>query len=266
MTDAEWAEVRTLLPIPGWLEGRSGQPEGYCHLQRAALRSLFACPWRRLCTTRYTTDDPPCGTVTPGVSCAPKRTASQPPSGRQELGSPCRIPGGRRGLERRTPATHHPAPQLQNIAAEKLLKVFEIGSARDYVTAESAGTAPEQAVIPVTQGAACGLRRAPWPQRQQLSGAQDNSRMSHTRRRPAPNAGAFQRYGPSCSWCSSTLSAGRGRGEGRNTGGHHDSVTRRCRRSASSSAPTTVRTGVPGGANMVTTSCDCVSRRLLAPW
>lgn len=188
------------------------------------------------------------------------------PSGRQELGSPCRIPGGRRGLERRTPATHHPAPQLQNIAAEKLLKVFAIGSARDYVTAESAGTAPEQAVIPVTQGAACGLRRAPWPQRQQLSGAQDNSRMSHTRRRPAPNAGAFQRYGPSCSWCSSTLSAGRGRGEGRNTGGHHDSVTRRCRRSASSSAPTTVRTGVPGGANMVTTSCDCVSRRLLAPW
>jgi hypothetical protein len=61
------------------------------------------------------------------------------PSGRQELGSPCRIPGGRRGLERRTPATHHPAPQLQNIAAEKLLKVFAIGSARDYVMAESAG-------------------------------------------------------------------------------------------------------------------------------
>lgn len=31
MTDAEWAAVRVLLPVPAWLEGRGGQPEGYCH-------------------------------------------------------------------------------------------------------------------------------------------------------------------------------------------------------------------------------------------
>jgi transposase len=31
MTDAEWAVVRPLLPVPGWLRGRGGQPEAYCH-------------------------------------------------------------------------------------------------------------------------------------------------------------------------------------------------------------------------------------------
>lgn len=30
MTDAEWAVVRPLLPVPGWLQGRGGQPEAYC--------------------------------------------------------------------------------------------------------------------------------------------------------------------------------------------------------------------------------------------
>ncbi|MFI1106207.1 IS5 family transposase [Streptomyces melanogenes] len=33
MTDAEWTVVRDALPVPAWLEGRGGQPEGYCHRQ-----------------------------------------------------------------------------------------------------------------------------------------------------------------------------------------------------------------------------------------
>jgi hypothetical protein len=33
MSDAEWAIVRDLLPVPGWLAGRGGRPEGYCHRQ-----------------------------------------------------------------------------------------------------------------------------------------------------------------------------------------------------------------------------------------
>ncbi len=33
MTDAEWAVVRDAMPVPPWLEGRGGQPEGYCHRQ-----------------------------------------------------------------------------------------------------------------------------------------------------------------------------------------------------------------------------------------
>lgn len=33
LTDAEWREIRPLLPVPGWLEGRGGRPEGYCHRQ-----------------------------------------------------------------------------------------------------------------------------------------------------------------------------------------------------------------------------------------
>ncbi|MGH4036041.1 IS5 family transposase [Actinomycetota bacterium Odt1-20B] len=33
MTDEQWAVVRNALPVPAWLEGRGGQPEGYCHRQ-----------------------------------------------------------------------------------------------------------------------------------------------------------------------------------------------------------------------------------------
>ncbi|WSY72070.1 transposase [Streptomyces sp. NBC_00885] len=33
MSDAEWAVVRPLLRVRAWLEGRGGQPEGYCHRQ-----------------------------------------------------------------------------------------------------------------------------------------------------------------------------------------------------------------------------------------
>jgi hypothetical protein len=33
MTDAEWQVVRDAMPVAAWLEGRGGQPEGYCHRQ-----------------------------------------------------------------------------------------------------------------------------------------------------------------------------------------------------------------------------------------
>jgi transposase len=38
MTDAAWAVVRPLLPVPGWLRGRGVQPEAYCH--RAILEAI----------------------------------------------------------------------------------------------------------------------------------------------------------------------------------------------------------------------------------
>ncbi|WP_031525071.1 IS5 family transposase [Streptomyces sp. NRRL F-5123] len=38
MTDAEWVAVRPLLPVPGLLRGRGGQPEAYCH--RAVLDAV----------------------------------------------------------------------------------------------------------------------------------------------------------------------------------------------------------------------------------
>ncbi|GHG24816.1 hypothetical protein Shyd_86640 [Streptomyces hydrogenans] len=38
MSDAEWAVVRPLLPAPGRLRGRGGQPEAYCH--RAMLDAV----------------------------------------------------------------------------------------------------------------------------------------------------------------------------------------------------------------------------------
>ncbi|MEU0398619.1 IS5 family transposase, partial [Streptomyces sp. NPDC006208] len=51
MSDAEWAVARPLLPVPGWLRGRGGQPEAYCH--RAildAIRYLVdnATKWRAM--------------------------------------------------------------------------------------------------------------------------------------------------------------------------------------------------------------------------
>ncbi|MEU9155224.1 transposase [Streptomyces sp. NPDC048417] len=38
MTDVEWAVVRPLVPVPGWMRGRGGQPEVYCH--RAILDAV----------------------------------------------------------------------------------------------------------------------------------------------------------------------------------------------------------------------------------
>lgn len=38
MTDTEWAVVRPLLPVPGWMRGRGGQSEAYCH--RAILDAI----------------------------------------------------------------------------------------------------------------------------------------------------------------------------------------------------------------------------------
>lgn len=51
MTDVEWAAVRALLPAPAWLEGKGGQPEGYCHGQLLdAIRYLVASgiSWRAM--------------------------------------------------------------------------------------------------------------------------------------------------------------------------------------------------------------------------
>ncbi|MEV6212540.1 IS5 family transposase [Kitasatospora sp. NPDC051914] len=51
MSDAEWAVVRDAMPVPGWLEGRGGQPEGYCHRQMVdAIRYLVAggIAWRAM--------------------------------------------------------------------------------------------------------------------------------------------------------------------------------------------------------------------------
>lgn len=39
LTDAEWECIRPLLPVPAWLEGRGGRPEGYCH--RVMLDAVF---------------------------------------------------------------------------------------------------------------------------------------------------------------------------------------------------------------------------------
>lgn len=38
MTDAEWVVVRPLLPVPGWMSGPGGQPQGYGH--RAMLDAI----------------------------------------------------------------------------------------------------------------------------------------------------------------------------------------------------------------------------------
>ncbi|MEU2135460.1 IS5 family transposase [Streptomyces sp. NPDC018352] len=51
MTNAEWTAVRPLLPVPAWLNGRSGRPDSYCHRQLLdAIRYLVAggISWRAM--------------------------------------------------------------------------------------------------------------------------------------------------------------------------------------------------------------------------
>lgn len=51
MSDAEWGLVRDLLPVPSWLAGRGGRPEGYCHRQMIdAVRYLVdnGIKWRAM--------------------------------------------------------------------------------------------------------------------------------------------------------------------------------------------------------------------------
>ncbi|MGW5258301.1 IS5 family transposase [Streptomyces sp. NPDC004012] len=51
MSDVEWAIVRDVMPVPGWLEGRGGQLESYCHRQVVdAVRYLVAggITWRTM--------------------------------------------------------------------------------------------------------------------------------------------------------------------------------------------------------------------------
>jgi len=51
MSDAEWAVMRDAMPVPAWLEGRGGQPEGYCHRQMFdAVRYLVTggITWRAM--------------------------------------------------------------------------------------------------------------------------------------------------------------------------------------------------------------------------
>ncbi|WP_327311976.1 IS5 family transposase [Streptomyces sp. NBC_01235] len=51
MSDVEWALVQDLLPVPGWLAGRGGRPEGYCHRQMiGAVRYLVdnGIKWRAM--------------------------------------------------------------------------------------------------------------------------------------------------------------------------------------------------------------------------
>ncbi|MFE2091489.1 transposase [Streptomyces sp. NPDC059460] len=51
MTDAAWAVIRPSLPTPSWLEGRGGQPGGYCHRQMLdAIRYMVAggISWRAM--------------------------------------------------------------------------------------------------------------------------------------------------------------------------------------------------------------------------
>ncbi|MFP8887034.1 IS5 family transposase [Streptomyces mangrovi] len=50
-SDAEWTVVRDAVPVPGWLEGRGGQPESYCRRQMVdAVRYLVAggITWRAM--------------------------------------------------------------------------------------------------------------------------------------------------------------------------------------------------------------------------
>jgi len=47
LTDTEWAIVRPLLPVPAWLNGEGGRPEGYGGLNPLQLRPQLLRPGQR---------------------------------------------------------------------------------------------------------------------------------------------------------------------------------------------------------------------------
>jgi transposase len=53
MSDAEWAATAPLIPVPAWMGGRGGRPEGYCHREMLdAVRYVVdnGIKWRALPT------------------------------------------------------------------------------------------------------------------------------------------------------------------------------------------------------------------------
>ncbi|MEU2339062.1 IS5 family transposase [Streptomyces sp. NPDC013172] len=48
MTEAEWQIVRAVLPVPAWLEGRGGRPEGFCHDRRVRYVADNGVKWASL--------------------------------------------------------------------------------------------------------------------------------------------------------------------------------------------------------------------------
>ncbi|WP_308406894.1 transposase [Streptomyces sp. AC555_RSS877] len=59
LTEAEWPVLRPLLPVPAWLQGRGGRPEGNCHrVMLDAVRYVVdnGVKWKSTCpvTSRRT--------------------------------------------------------------------------------------------------------------------------------------------------------------------------------------------------------------------
>ncbi|WP_240798020.1 transposase, partial [Streptomyces sp. F001] len=82
MTDTEWAQVRPLLPVPGWMRGRGGRPEAYCHRAMLdAIRYLVdnGIKWRAM-----PADFPPWDRVY--AFCAPCGASLYPRLNREKLG------------------------------------------------------------------------------------------------------------------------------------------------------------------------------------
>ncbi|MEU2251496.1 transposase, partial [Streptomyces sp. NPDC019224] len=51
LTDKEWQVIRQVMPLPGWLLGRGGHPEGFCHREMLdAVRYLVdnGIKWRAM--------------------------------------------------------------------------------------------------------------------------------------------------------------------------------------------------------------------------
>ncbi|WP_436738498.1 transposase [Streptomyces sp. BBFR102] len=61
MSEEEWRVVRRRMPLPGWLRGRGGNPEGYCHREMSDAVRYFDSEdikWRAM-----PSDFPPWGAV-----------------------------------------------------------------------------------------------------------------------------------------------------------------------------------------------------------
>jgi transposase len=51
LTDGQWAVIAPLIPVPAWIGGRGGRPEGYCHREMIDAMLYIddnGCKWRAL--------------------------------------------------------------------------------------------------------------------------------------------------------------------------------------------------------------------------
>ncbi|MFE7929870.1 transposase [Streptomyces sp. NPDC057456] len=159
MTDAEWAVVRPLLPVPGWLRGRGGQPEAYCHRQILdAIRYLVdnGIKWRAMPARLPAVGPglrvlPPLARARPGQGVPRPAAIEDPREGRADCGADSR--GDRLAVRHGGRGRRLGQPQLRRREAGQRAQAARRGrharsaAGRDVTAADTGDRTAAQALL-----------------------------------------------------------------------------------------------------------------------